>query len=142
MTFELVDETPKTPIKVKAGDKVVSLKTLGDAPSGDSPGGCYCYKGEMLIVRKVSDESCTYPISVSHEDITDRSFGVTQDEVKKLGNIVATGNCCFIEEVDTDSSLKFHLWIHDYHSNPRKHFSIAGAKKDAQEKHNFEISWK
>tara|TARA_R110001583_G_scaffold9243_8_gene43950 strand:- start:318 stop:527 length:210 start_codon:yes stop_codon:yes gene_type:complete len=65
-------------------DQKVTVKhEVGDAPSGDSPGGLYAKPGEVLVIRKITDRF-TYPIAVSHEHITDRSFGVTAEEIEAL----------------------------------------------------------
>lgn len=66
------------------GQRVRALKTLGDAPCGDSPGGVYAGPGEILIVRKIGLPTYTFPIAVSHADITDSSFGVATDEIKPV----------------------------------------------------------
>lgn len=63
------------------GQRVKATDYLGDAPSGDSPGGCYASKGEELIVRAIKLDSF-FPISVSHEHITDRTFGVKLSEIE------------------------------------------------------------
>lgn len=58
-------------------------RAVGDAPSGDSPGGIYAYLGEIVIVRRVGGG--TFPISVSHPGTEDGStFGVTEDEIEPL----------------------------------------------------------
>ena len=66
------------------GQHVTAVRNLGDSPSGDSPGGCYAREGEVLVVRHVGDQGEAFPISVSHEGVTDRSFGVTASEVSPL----------------------------------------------------------
>ena len=63
--------------------KVRALRVLGDAPSGDSPGGVYAMPGEILIVRRIL-KGLTLPISVSHLDITDNSFGVSVGEIEPV----------------------------------------------------------
>jgi hypothetical protein len=68
------------------GQKVRALEFLGDAPSGDSPGGNYARPGEILVVRKVDPES-SFPISVSHENVTDRSFGVEVNEIEVVDDL-------------------------------------------------------
>lgn len=50
-------------------------------PPGETPGGLYARRGEILIVRRVG-EAGAYPVAVSHEDITDSSFGVKLDEIE------------------------------------------------------------
>ena len=66
----------------EVGQKVKATTTIGDPPSGDSPGGIYAVRGEFLIVRKIGPESFAYPISVSHEGVMDKSFRVTGNEIE------------------------------------------------------------
>lgn len=65
----------------RVGQRVRALGPLGDSPSGDSPGGVYARPGDLLIVRKLLDPSYTYPIAVSHPDITNSSFCVAPSEI-------------------------------------------------------------
>lgn len=69
---------------IHIGQKVVIQKTVGARACGDYPGFTCAYKGETVVVRKIN-EGFTYPISVSHEEITDQSFGVTLDELAIKG---------------------------------------------------------
>lgn len=64
----------------KVGMKVRAKRDLSDGPDDYSPGGTYASKGELLVIREVRDTG-PYPISVSHEHITDRTFGVSPDEI-------------------------------------------------------------
>ena len=68
------------------GDRVRMKRTLTAAASGELPAQHFCDKGEVLIVRKVTEEkrprNGTWPVYVSHEHITDRSFGVMLDEIE------------------------------------------------------------
>jgi hypothetical protein len=65
------------------GQQLIMLKDVGDAPDGDSPGGCWGHKGDVVFVRKINlTPTNTFPIQVSHENILDRSFGVAPDEVQ------------------------------------------------------------
>lgn len=64
------------------GQRVRMRATVGDSPSGDSPGGVYATPGEVLIVKRIEPEY-TFPIAVAHEWVTDgRMFGVTVDEIE------------------------------------------------------------
>lgn len=74
------------PFGYEIGDEVTVLGAVGDAPSGDSPGGCYATPGDKLIVRSFSDwVDSPFPIFVSHEHVTDgRTFGVRPNEVARL----------------------------------------------------------
>lgn len=81
------DHGPFGPVAGSAfsvGQAVTVKHPVGDDPSEDSPGGIYATPGEKLIIRRIGGG--TFPISVSHEDTTDRSFGVKPDEIKLLPN--------------------------------------------------------
>lgn len=71
------------------GDRVKILETITEPPTEELPAQHFCDKGEVLIVRDVTDENTdekrprAWPIYVSHEHITDRSFGVTPDQISK-----------------------------------------------------------
>lgn len=68
------------------GDRVRMKRTLNEEADDELPGQHFCYKGEVLIVRRVTDEkrprNGVWPVYVSHEHITDRSFGVMLDEIE------------------------------------------------------------
>lgn len=68
------------------GDRVRMKRTLTEAASDELPAQHFCDKGEVLIVREVTEEKLprngTWPVYVSHEQITDRSFGVMLDEIE------------------------------------------------------------
>lgn len=68
----------------EVGQKIRVKRSVGDPPSGDSPGGTYATPDEILVVRKINPSHHAYPISVSHDHITDRSFGVTADEIESV----------------------------------------------------------
>lgn len=63
------------------------LETITAPPTEELPAQHFCDKGEVLIVRDVTDEkrprNGVWPVYVSHEHITDRSFGVTLDQISK-----------------------------------------------------------
>lgn len=67
----------------QVGQKVRALEILGDSACGDSPGGVYARPGDILIVRSIKPDS-KFPISVSHPDIIDRSFGVGANEIEVI----------------------------------------------------------
>lgn len=67
----------------QVGQKVRALEVLGDAPSGDSPGGVYARPGDILIVRSINSDS-KLPISVSHLDENYSSFGVAVNEIEVI----------------------------------------------------------
>lgn len=84
MNPQEIDELHKAMLaNFKVGQKVRALAWLGDSPSGDSPGGRYAGPGEILIVRAINP-TYAYPIAVSHEDITDRSFSVAVNEIEPV----------------------------------------------------------
>lgn len=68
------------------GDRVRMRKTITEGPTEEMPAQHFCDKGEVLIVRKVTDEkrprNGMWPVYVSHERITDRSFGVMLNEIE------------------------------------------------------------
>jgi hypothetical protein len=70
------------------GQRVRALKDLGAAPSGDSPGGIYAMAGEILVIRKVrpaNNPGGWWAYAVSHEDVTDSSFRVSENEIEDAG---------------------------------------------------------
>jgi hypothetical protein len=72
----MVEQTCRCGKKYAVGGRVRMRQTLQH----------FCDKGEVLIVRKVTDEkrprNGIWPVYVSHEHITDRSFGVMLDEIE------------------------------------------------------------
>lgn len=70
---------------MKVGDVVTATVDVYEHPSGDSPGGYCCRKGETLIVRKVASDGIGWPLHVSHKHITNNSFGVHLHEVELKG---------------------------------------------------------
>ena len=68
------------------GDRVRMLDTITEGPSSELPAQHFCEKGEVLIVRKVTDEkrprNGVWPFYVSHEHITDQSFGVMLNQIE------------------------------------------------------------
>ncbi len=62
------------------GRKVVASCDLAEAAGEDAPGGILAFKGECLVVRKHGDEF--FSLYVSHEHVTDRSFGIMPDEIR------------------------------------------------------------
>ena len=67
---------------LEVGQKVRALKDLYDSPDGDSPGGYLCYKDDLLVVRETG--STFWNAHVSHEHITNNSFGVNTNEVELI----------------------------------------------------------
>lgn len=80
------DAAPSSSHCYAVGDRVVMQETITEGPSSELPAQHFCDKGEVLIVRKVTDEkrprNGVWPVYVSHEHITDRSFGVMLDQIK------------------------------------------------------------
>lgn len=68
------------------GDRVRMRETITEPASDELPAQHFCDKGEILIVRKVTEEkrprNGVWPIYVSHEHITDNSFGVMLDQIE------------------------------------------------------------
>jgi hypothetical protein len=73
-------------INAKVGDKVRLKYDLNEPPSENSPGGCLARHDEVLIIRQIS-EGHDFPIKVSHENVTDRSFGVLLQEIKLIEGV-------------------------------------------------------
>jgi hypothetical protein len=67
---------------LKVGDRVRAKLRLGQGPTEDLPAQHFCDKGDELIVRSV--EPGIFPVYVSHEHITDRSFGVNMSEIEQI----------------------------------------------------------
>jgi len=61
------------------GDEVMARKPIYEQADEFAPGGYLCQAFEKLIVRDI--RSGNLPIAVSHPHVTDRSFGVTADEI-------------------------------------------------------------
>lgn len=64
------------------GDKVIATRDIWQEADEYSPAGVLARKGDVLVVRKI--ESCVWDCYVSHEHITDNSFGVLTDEIRKV----------------------------------------------------------
>lgn len=62
------------------GQKVKLLKDVWDDGQDHHPPGYLARKGEILIVRAL-DRGHEFPVCVSHEEVTDRSFRVALDEI-------------------------------------------------------------
>ena len=112
----------------KTGDIVVAMRDMGDSPNEDSPGGVYALKGELLVIRNVHSDGREFSISVSHEHITDNSFGVRLHEIKMVGEVEDQGAYYFIDKIKTDSALKYRLWINGDDECPYKFCTLEGAK--------------
>lgn len=67
---------------MKTGDKVTLRCDIWEEGE-DLPPGIIARRGEVVVVRKVHDDESRYhwDLSVSHEHITDRSFGVNSNEI-------------------------------------------------------------
>jgi hypothetical protein len=68
----------------KVGDRVRAKEAIYEPADDHAPGGYLCDKNDLLIVRKLTPQF-KRSLSVSHEHITDRSFGVEPDEVVPAG---------------------------------------------------------
>lgn len=65
----------------KVGDRVRAVAGIYEPADDHAPGGWLCGKGDLLIVRKVTPQF-KRSLSVSHEDVTDCSFGVEPSEIE------------------------------------------------------------
>lgn len=68
--------------ELQVGQKVRLLSDIFEPADEYAPGGYLARKGEVLIVRKLNPQSKFFPVQVSHEHITDRTFGVTYEEIE------------------------------------------------------------
>ena len=81
--------------ELRVGQALRIIKTVWEAPSGESPGGVYGSIGDKVLIQRLSAESKYWPIYVHHEHITDgRSFGVELDEVQIWTESESTTNDC------------------------------------------------
>lgn len=69
-------------LQFKVGDRTRATQSIYEGPDDYSPGGYFCRKGDLLIVREVCPDAKVWPYSVSHEAITDNSFAVSADEIE------------------------------------------------------------
>lgn len=89
---------PRSPLEIakerfEIGDLVYACKDLGDEASEDGPGGTYAPKDTELIIRGFSPyDTSQFPIHVSHEHITDTTFGVHAEEICKTPPIRRYGD--------------------------------------------------
>ena len=81
-----IEQTRRSSHCYAVGDRVRMLETITEGPSEELPAQHFCDKGEVLIIRKVTDEkrprNGAWPVYVSHEHITDRSFGVMLNQIE------------------------------------------------------------
>lgn len=68
-------------ISFDVGKKVKLLYDVIEHACGDHPALLYAKAGDILVVRKHAPY-WDYPIQVSHEDVADKTFGVTADEIE------------------------------------------------------------
>lgn len=67
------------------GQRVRLLKDIYEHTDDYAPGGYLALAGEELIVRRFTPGKC-FPVSVSHEHITNNSFGVELDEIEAVSS--------------------------------------------------------
>jgi hypothetical protein len=65
----------------KVNDRVRMLTNIWDDGQDHHPPGYLAHKGEVLIVRSL-DPGHEHPILISHEQITDQSFRVAENEIE------------------------------------------------------------
>lgn len=63
----------------EVGQRVRLLRDIWE-DGEDLPPGVIARRGAELVVRKIGDGP--FPLHVSHEEITDRTFGVRESEVE------------------------------------------------------------
>jgi hypothetical protein len=93
------------------GDKVRAKATVVQGPNEDMPAQHFCDKGDILVVRAVRAD-LSYPISVSHEHITDRSFGVSAEEIEPLSVPGVGGPFGFVQ---TEKERQYDRWLKQRH---------------------------
>lgn len=55
--------------------EIIALQELSESPSGDSPGGFCASRGDLLVVRSISErQNAEWPLAVTHEHRTDANF--------------------------------------------------------------------
>jgi hypothetical protein len=64
----------------KIGDRVRLMASIWDDGQDHHPPGYLAHEGEILIVRSVTPGQ--WPIYISHEQVTDNSFGVNPGEIE------------------------------------------------------------
>lgn len=69
----------ESPVEFHVGDRVRAKRDMYEGPTGELPAQDLCRKGDLLIIRRVGG---FWPYSVSHPEITDRTFGVTADDIE------------------------------------------------------------
>lgn len=68
-------------VTMNIGDNVRAKRSIWHEADDEMPTFQFCDRGDLLIVRSMSSEF--FPLYVSHEGITDNSFGVNLDEVER-----------------------------------------------------------
>jgi hypothetical protein len=68
---------------IKINDRVRLLANIWDDGQDHHPPGYLAHKGEILIVRSL-DPGHEHPILISHEQVTDQSFRVAENEIEVL----------------------------------------------------------
>lgn len=71
-------------MNLKIGDKVKIKKDIIEYANEDHPDLLYARSGDIVIIRKIRENSLCYPIYVSHEDRLDNSFSVSIDEIEVI----------------------------------------------------------
>jgi hypothetical protein len=70
------------------GQRVRALKKLGGVDDVHSPWRIYAKAGDILVIRKVrpaNKPAGWWAYAVSHEDVTDSSFRVSEGEIEDAG---------------------------------------------------------
>ena len=86
------------------GQKVRAKEAIYEPADDYAPAGYLCMKGDVLVVRKL-DTRAVFPIKVSHEDVTDCSFGAKPEELEPLPDGVNACPSC--------DGLRFDVDDHD-----------------------------
>ena len=73
---------PNTGSSFAVGQSVVAAVDLIEPPDEEFPAMLYAEIGDELIVRALHQDGRKFPVSVSHPNVFDRSFGVRVEEIK------------------------------------------------------------
>lgn len=65
----------------RVGQKVRCRKDIIQESNEHSPAYVCANAKDLVVIRKVHDYALTYPLEVSHEHITNKTFYVSPDEI-------------------------------------------------------------
>jgi hypothetical protein len=78
----------------EVGQKVIAAKDLIEEDADGLTRYCVAKLGDLLIIRKIrGNYGRGWAYHVSHEEITDRSFGVSEGEINPIILTEGKGKC-------------------------------------------------